>query len=202
MQRFVYKGMAPVTKDNQGVVWPMRHAETKSAKSRLAKSKARLNMRKLARNRTVLVGASVLGLLVMLGITQALLDRTADAQSKAAVQAPRFEVDPLWPKPLPNHWVLGQTIGVWVDADDHVWIVHRSSGDARRSGKGHREEDRASCAARARRRSSNSIRPATCCATGAARSQGYEWPDGNHGIFIDHKGNVWIGGNGGPDSTS
>jgi hypothetical protein len=30
--------------------------------------------------------------------------------------------------------------------------------------------------------------------------QGYEWPDGNHGIFIDHKGNVWIGGNGGPDS--
>ena len=23
------------------------------------------------------------------------------------MQAPRFEVDPLWPKPLPNHWVLG-----------------------------------------------------------------------------------------------
>ena len=30
--------------------------------------------------------------------------------------------------------------------------------------------------------------------------QGYEWPDSNHGIFIDYKGNVWIGGNGGPDS--
>src|ERR1044072_6512443 len=84
-------------------------------------------MRKLARKRTVVVGADVLGLLVVLGIMQASLDRTADAQSKAAVQAPRFEVDPLWPKPMPNHWVLGQTIGVFVDPDDHVWIVHRGS---------------------------------------------------------------------------
>src|SRR5256885_13780797 len=41
------------------------------------------------------------------------------------VQAPRFEVDPLWPKPLPNHWILGNTIGVSVDAQDHVWIIHR-----------------------------------------------------------------------------
>ena len=30
--------------------------------------------------------------------------------------------------------------------------------------------------------------------------QGYDWPESNHGIFVDHKGNVWIGGNGGPDS--
>src|SRR5450759_794901 len=41
------------------------------------------------------------------------------------VQAPRFEVDPMWPKPLPNHWVLGNVIGVGVDANDHVFIVHR-----------------------------------------------------------------------------
>ena len=33
-------------------------------------------------------------------------------------QAPRFEVDPMWPKPLPNHWVIGNTIGVSVDAKD------------------------------------------------------------------------------------
>ena len=47
------------------------------------------------------------------------------AQSQAAVQAPRFEVDTRWPKPLPNHWVLGSTIGLSTDADDHVWILHR-----------------------------------------------------------------------------
>ena len=43
-----------------------------------------------------------------------------------AVQAPTFEVDPMWPKPLPNHWVLGNVIGVGVDAQDHVFIVHRN----------------------------------------------------------------------------
>src|SRR6185436_7393807 len=39
--------------------------------------------------------------------------------------APRFEVDPLWPKPLPNHWLLGSTIGVNADSRDHIWIIHR-----------------------------------------------------------------------------
>ena len=55
------------------------------------------------------------------------VDRRATVAAAAtAVQAPRFEVDPLWPKPLPNHWILGQTIGVSVDAQDHVWIIHRA----------------------------------------------------------------------------
>ena len=39
--------------------------------------------------------------------------------------APTFQVDPLWPKPLPNHWLLGSVTGVAVDAQDHVWVVHR-----------------------------------------------------------------------------
>ncbi len=72
-------------------------------------------------------GLDSCALLVTLAVGQAMLEKTAAAQSKAAVQAPRFEVDPLWPKPLPNHWMLGSAIGVWVDADDHVWIIHRSS---------------------------------------------------------------------------
>src|SRR3569833_3512109 len=43
----------------------------------------------------------------------------------AGVQAPRFEVDPMWLKPLPNHWVIGAVIGVSVDSNDHIWIIHR-----------------------------------------------------------------------------
>ena len=44
----------------------------------------------------------------------------------AAFQAaPTYEVDPLWPKPLPNHWLLGSVTGVAVDAQDHIWVVHR-----------------------------------------------------------------------------
>src|SRR4051812_13025542 len=40
-------------------------------------------------------------------------------------QAPTYDVDPLWPKPLPNHWLLGSVTGVAVDAQDHIWVVHR-----------------------------------------------------------------------------
>ena len=48
-----------------------------------------------------------------------------DVVEAAGTQAPRFEVDPMWPKPLPNHWIMGATIGVGVDAKDNVWVIHR-----------------------------------------------------------------------------
>ena len=43
----------------------------------------------------------------------------------AVKQAPIFEVDPFWPRPLPNHWVTGSTIGLSIDAQDRVWTIHR-----------------------------------------------------------------------------
>jgi len=144
------------------------------------------------------VGAAFAALLAVLGCTQALLDRQADQAQ--VVQAPVFEVDPLWPKPLPNHWLLGMTIGVWVDEQDHVWIIHRSSATLNNNEKG------------------LELNPPTgeCCrgappvlvfdqAGNLVRhwggpGPGYEWPESNHGIFVDHKGNVWIGGNGAKDA--
>lgn len=113
----------------------------------------------------------------------------------AAAQAPRFEVDPLWPKPLPNHWVIGAVIGVAVDGKDNVWILHRESSLEEK------EKYR-----------TWSPRAAECCSPAPAVLQfnqagdligswggpgpGYEWPSSNHGIDVDYKGNVWIGGNG------
>ena len=76
------------------------------------------------RRRDVLIGSSFAAALVALGAIEIPLERAASAQ--AVVQAPRFEVDPFWPKPLPNNWVLGETIGLGIDARDHVWIVHRA----------------------------------------------------------------------------
>ena len=55
----------------------------------------------------LLVGAALLGLLAALGVGQSVLQGTAAAEAGGAAQAPTFEVDPLWPKPLPNHWLLG-----------------------------------------------------------------------------------------------
>src|SRR5207247_3896895 len=76
--------------------------------------------------RNLYVGSTLAALLVVLGVATTVLQHNANAQGKGAAQAPRFEVDPMWPKPLPNGWYLGQTIGVAVDAQDHVWIIHRS----------------------------------------------------------------------------
>ena len=155
-------------------------------------------MSNLTRRRNLVVGAGFGTLLVMLAVGQTVLEKTAAAQSKASVQAPRFEVDPLWPKPLPNHWVLGSAIGVWVDADDHIWIIHRSSATLGNNEKP-LEMGTGECCAGAPPvlefdQAGNLLRH------WGGPGAGYEWPDSNHGIFIDYKGNVWIGGNGGPDS--
>src|SRR5688572_20694046 len=124
----------------------------------------------------------------------------AAAQTRGpAPQAPIFEVDPFWPKPLPNHMVLGSTIGLSVDAQDHVWIIHRPST----------VEDNFKAA---------DFDPpiGVCCKVAppilefdpagslvnswGGPGAGYEWPENNHGITVDSKGNVWIGGNGNTDT--
>jgi len=128
-----------------------------------------------------------------------LVARELAGQKRHTVQAPYFEVDPFWPKPLPNHWVLGSSIGVSVDERDHVWMIHRGSATLA-------EKERAL----------ETKLSDECC--GAAPpvlefdpegklvghwggpGAGYEWPTSNHGITVDHKGNVWIGGNGPGDS--
>src|SRR5262245_10420218 len=84
-------------------------------------------MKSKAGERDLFIGAALAALIVALGVGQSVLQNKADAQGRT-VQAPMFEVDPLWPKPLPNHWLLGWTIGLWVDEQDHVWVIHRGAG--------------------------------------------------------------------------
>ena len=150
------------------------------------------------RMKNLLIGGTLVVLLVALGLGQAVLERAAAAEQQGTVMAPRFEVDPLWPKPLPNHWVLGSAIGVSVDADNHVWIIHRSSATLGNNEK-LLETKQSECCAGAPPvlefdQAGNLLRH------WGGPGEGYEWPASNHGITIDYKGNVWIGGNGGPDS--
>ena len=138
------------------------------------------------------MGASLLAVAGALGVGSYLLDQRNVVQA-AATMAPRFEVDPLWPKPLPNHWLMGQTIGVSVDAQDHVWIIHRAG--SLEPGELHASTKVAQCCAAAPPvlefdQAGNLI------ANWGGKGNGYDWPDSNHGITIDYKGNVWIGGNG------
>jgi len=40
-------------------------------------------------------------------------------------KTPGFVIDPGWPQPLPNQWLLGQIGGLYVDRHDHVWVYQR-----------------------------------------------------------------------------
>jgi DNA-binding beta-propeller fold protein YncE len=156
-------------------------------------------MIKLLRDRKFVCGTALAAGILGLGIGQAMLQKRAEAQG-STVQAPIFEVDPLWPKPLPNNWLLGWTIGLWVDELDHVWVIHRGAGGLHNNERG------------------AELNPpiAECCRTAppilvydsdgallrtwGGPGPGYEWPQSNHGIHVDYKGNVWIGGNGEKDA--
>jgi hypothetical protein len=160
-------------------------------------------MERVTKNRKLYVGAAFVAVLIALGAGQAMLDH-ASAQAK---QVPRFEVDPYWPKPMPNNWVQGMTIGIGISADDHVWVIHRAND----AGSG---LDRTEYA----QPNANGPKVGECCNPappvlefdqagnlvgswgGPSKDGAYDWPESNHGIVVDHKGFVWIGGNGGPDA--
>ena len=118
----------------------------------------------------------------------------AMAVTVRAQDGPRFQVDPFWPKPLPNNWILGQIGGMAVDRHDHIWVLQRPRTLT--------DDERGAA-----------LTPpvSKCCvpappvlefdadgnllqAWGGAGS-GYDWPRNEHGIFVDSQDRVWIGGN-------
>jgi DNA-binding beta-propeller fold protein YncE len=148
--------------------------------------------------RKYVIGTALIVTIVGLVVGQSKLQA---AMAARAVDAPRFEVDPFWPKPLPNHWLLGSTIGIGIDSRDHVFIIHR--GDSTLNQRTEVGAD---------------AKPAVgeCCRSAppilefdpdgnlvkawGGPGEGYDWPTSNHGIAVDDKDNVWIGGNGAGDS--
>jgi hypothetical protein len=142
------------------------------------------------------VGAIALRLMVALtlvGIAFAICG--ARAAQTDAVQAPRFEVDPLWPKPLPNHWILGNVIGVAVDAQDHIWIVHRPNSLEPMELWGATNPPASECCVAAPP-VLEFDQDGTLLKHWGGPGDGYDWPVSMHGITIDPDGNVWVGGNG------
>jgi hypothetical protein len=152
----------------------------------------------MVRTKDVLIGMAFAGAIAALVTAERALERVA-AQDRSGLQAPRFEVDPLWPKPLPNNWVLGQVIGLSVDARDHVWIVHRANLLGATEAAADQKPPTASCCSAAP--PVLEFDPAGNVVNHwGGPADGYDWPESNHGITIDHKENVWIGGNVGTDA--
>jgi autonomous glycyl radical cofactor GrcA len=112
----------------------------------------------------------------------------------ADTQAPQFSVDPLWPKPLGNHWILGSVTGVAVDAQDHVWIVHRGADSLENMEKSQiLDPPQGSCCGPAPH-VLEFDQAGTLVSHWGGKGDGYEWPNAPYGITVDAKGNVWIGG--------
>ena len=148
-----------------------------------------------SRLKTIAAWALVLGALA--GGEQ-WFSRAAEAQAGGRVAAPAFEVDPMWPKPLPNHWILGSAIGVWVDKTDHIWIIHRGAStlDANENALGGKLSKNCCQAAPP---VLEFDQEGNLVQSWGGPGQGYEWPDSNHGIFVETNGTVWIAGNGAHD---
>src|SRR3954470_20590989 len=125
-----------------------------------------------------------------LGIAERQASKVAAQQPPAA---PRYQVDPFWPK-MPKGLILGQVSGITVDSRDHIWLIQRP-WSLESDEKAQNPE-------------------AECCreappvmefdADGnyvqgwGGPGEGFEWPRDEHGIFVDHKNNVWISSAGGP----
>lgn len=140
-------------------------------------------------NRNYPIFAAVTALALITMLAAGAHPNSASAQGKA--KAPKFEVDPLWPKPLPNHWILGSVTGVVVDAQDHIWIAHKGASSLANTEKG------------------GILTPPTGCCVPAPQilefdssgnllahwggpGQGFDWPQATGGMAVGPKDNVWI----------
>jgi len=147
--------------------------------------------------RNAIVVATGFAVVGILAACQTVLQTQADARG-GSIEAPVFEVDPMWPKPLPNHWVVGRVVGVWADDQDHVWVVHTGAGHLDANELGIDKKTGECCTAAPPilvfDQAGNLVRH------WGGPAQGYEWPQSIHGIHVDYRGNVWIGGNGEKDA--
>ena len=120
------------------------------------------------------------------------------ATAAQAGEAPKFQVDAAWPKTLPNNWIMGQAAGVAVDAQDHVWVIQRP-GSLTEDEKGATLNPPRSKCCRPAPPVMEFDQEGNLLQAWGGPGAGYDWFDNEHGITVDHKGFVWVGGNGAND---
>jgi len=170
---------------------PRRHEDTKAMRSNFAPSCLRG-----AIAMAVALSAMIVGGAAQDGRAESparhVIGAGAPFQSARRTDAvPTYVVDPSWPKPLPNRWLVGAVAGVAVDAYDHVWITHRPStlqpNETRSIWKAAPpvlEFDQDGALVQA----------------WGGPGAGYEWPQLEHGIYVDTQDHVWLGGGGEKDA--
>jgi NHL repeat len=131
---------------------------------------------------SIVLGITVVAAVLFAAARPGALSVTSQTASKASTAAPAFQVDPYWPKPLPNDWAVGNVVGVAVDSHDNVWITHRP-----RSQAGAEKTPPVLAFDQA----GNLIQ------SWGGKETSPEWGTQEHGLYIDSKDNVWVGFGGG-----
>ncbi len=115
----------------------------------------------------------------------------AQREAVTTRQVPAFRVDPFWPKPLPNRWIIGAVAGVAVDRRDHVWITHRPST---------LQPNETRSIWKAAPPVLEFDAEGSLVSSWGGPGTGYDWPQLEHGIYVDEKENVWLGAGGEKDA--
>lgn len=138
-------------------------------------------------------GGNVVRTILMIAMAVLAAFSTLSTLSAGAqpAQVPTFRVDPAWPKPLPNHWIVGAVAGVAVDARDHVWITHRPST---------LQPNETRSIWRAAPPVLELDQDGNLVSSWGGPGTGYEWPQLEHGIYIDRQDRVWLGAGGDKDA--
>ncbi len=111
--------------------------------------------------------------------------------AQPAPPIPKYKVDPFWPKPLPNHWILGAVAGIAVDGRGHVWVTHRPST---------LQPNETRSIWKAAPPVLEFDADGNLVSSWGGRGDGYEWPQLEHGIYVDARDHVWLGGGGDKDA--
>jgi len=158
-------------------------------------------------------------------VSERLIERTAPHVPKTGT-APSFVVDPAWPKPLPNNWIIGDIGGLFVDRHDHIWVFHRprslTTTDAGALGAAGKDAKGAPISVLGHPRPYGRL--SACCVPAPSvlefdkagtliqawggpgdpgflekkcrQQDGCVWPAREHGIYVDHNDFVYVAGNG------
>jgi DNA-binding beta-propeller fold protein YncE len=126
-------------------------------------------------------------IVAMIGGGRRALEQTASAQGGGAVtQIPKFRAEESWPK-LPGKWVMAIVSSTSIDEQDHLWVLQRPNTLSAE------EKPKAAPPVLEFDAQGNFVQ------AWGGPGAGYDWPETEHGIYVDPKGFVWIGGNGNDD---
>jgi hypothetical protein len=107
---------------------------------------------------------------------------------------PKYQVDPSWPRELPNNWIMGQVGGMAVDRHDHIWVLQRPDTDTPDELGASLTPPRSQCCMPTPPLLEFDAQGNLLQSWGGS-GEGFDWPKTEHGIYVDKDDNVWVGGN-------